>query len=51
MTVTEEIKMLTLISHPSTTLITTAIAYMLMPLMSTVMKANEMDDRAWAPGP
>src|SRR6516165_6660218 len=45
-TVSEETKMLRLRSQPSTTFMTTAIAYMLMPLMSTVMNANEMDEIA-----
>ena len=30
-------------SHPKTTLITTAMAYMLMPLINTVMKANDTE--------
>ena len=38
--------MLKLMSQPSTTFITSAMEYMLMPLMSTVMKANEMADSA-----
>src|SRR5574341_1472392 len=38
--------MLKLMSQPSTTFITSAIEYMLMPLISTVMKANETADSA-----
>ena len=30
---------------------TTAMAYMLMPLINTVMKANEMEEIACAPVP
>ena len=37
----DDTQMLKWMSHPSTTFITRAIEYMLMPLMSTVMKANE----------
>jgi hypothetical protein len=38
--------MLKLMSQPSTTFMTSAIEYMLMPLIRTVMKANETDDNA-----
>ncbi len=38
--------MLKLMSQPSTTFITSAIEYILMPLISTVMTANETDERA-----
>ena len=40
-TVMEETQMLKLMSQPSTTFITSAMEYMLMPLMRTVMKAKE----------
>jgi hypothetical protein len=43
--------MLKLMSHPSTTFITSAIEYMLMPLIRTVMKANETDDSVRAASP
>ena len=43
--------MLVFMFHPRTTRMTTAMAYMLMPLISTVMKANEMEEMAWLPGP
>src|SRR5215470_3909594 len=39
-TVSDEIHMLKLIFQPSTTFMTSAMEYMLMPLISTVMKAN-----------
>ena len=39
-------ELLTWMFHPRTTLITTAMAYMLMPLISTVMNANEIEDTA-----
>src|SRR5215471_9944110 len=40
-TVMEETQMLKLMSQPRTTFSTIAMEYMLMPLISTVMKANE----------
>src|ERR1017187_7041447 len=40
-TVMDETQILKLMSQPNTTRITRAIEYMLMPLMSTVMKAND----------
>src|SRR5882672_8778063 len=45
-TVIDETKMLKLMSHPSTICMTLAMANMLTPLMSTVMNANEIADRA-----
>src|SRR6201987_3053758 len=45
-TVIDETQMLKLMSQPRTTFITSAIAYMLMPLISTVMNAHEMAVRA-----
>ena len=39
--------MLKLMFQPSTTFMTTAMAYMLMPLIRTVMKANEIEEMAW----
>src|SRR6516164_1100167 len=50
-TVTDDTQMLKLMSQPSTTFITSAIEYMLMPLISTVMKANETDDKVRADSP
>ena len=38
--------MLKLMSHPSTTFMTSAMEYMLMPLISTVMKANDTAESA-----
>ena len=43
--------MLKLMSQPSTTFITSAIEYILMPLISTVMNANETAERARAGSP
>ena len=45
-TVSEETQMLKLMSQPSTTFITSAMEYMLMPLISTVMNANVMAESA-----
>src|SRR5579872_883194 len=45
-TVSDEIQMLKLMFQPSTTFVTRAMEYMLMPLISTVMKAKEMAARA-----
>ena len=45
-TVSDETQMLKLMSQPSTICMTLAMANMLTPLMSTVMKANETADRA-----
>jgi len=47
----DEIQMEKLRSHPRTTFITSAIEYMLMPLMSTVMNAKQMAERARVPSP
>ena len=47
----DEIQMLTWIFQPSTTFMTSAIAYILMPDMSTVMKANEIPLRARVASP
>src|SRR5579871_3670614 len=44
-TVSDETQMLKLIFQPSTTFITNAMEYMLMPLINTVMKAKEMAAR------
>src|SRR5512146_372792 len=41
-TVSDETQMLKLMFQPSTTFITSAMEYMLMPLISTVMKAKEI---------
>ena len=43
--------MLKLMSHPSTICMTLAMANMLTPLMSTVMNANEIAERARAGSP
>ena len=43
--------MLKLMSQPSTTFMTSAMEYMLMPLISTVMKAKEMAEKARAGSP
>src|SRR5256885_7590785 len=45
-TVSDDTQILKLMSHPSTTFMTNAMEYILMPLISTVMKANEMAERA-----
>src|SRR5215469_18328623 len=45
-TVIEETQMLKLISQPSTICMTFAMANILTPLISTVMKANEIADNA-----
>src|SRR5580692_3813981 len=45
-TVIDETQMLKLMSQPRTTFITSAMAYMLMPLISTVMNANEIAESA-----
>src|ERR1700722_7735867 len=45
-TVMDEIQILKLMSQPSTTFITSAMEYMLMPLINTVMNAKEMAERA-----
>ena len=45
-TVSEDTQMLKLMSQPSTTFITSAIEYMLMPLMNTVISANEIAESA-----
>ena len=42
----DDTQMLKLMSQPSTTFITSAIEYMLMPLISTVMKPKETADSA-----
>ena len=42
----DETQMLKWMSQPSTTFMTSAIEYMLMPLISTVMKAKEIADSA-----
>ena len=44
-TVSDETHMLKLIFQPSTTFMTSAMEYMLMPLISTVMNANEIAAR------
>ena len=51
MTVIDEIQMLKWMSQPSTTFITSAMEYMLMPLMRTVMNPKEMAERARAGSP
>jgi hypothetical protein len=43
--------MLTWIFHPRTTFMTRAMAYMLMPDIRTVMKANEIPLRARVASP
>ena len=43
--------MLKWMSQPSTTFITIAMAYMLMPLISTVMKPKQMAESARAGSP
>ncbi len=50
-TVRDDIQMLKLMSQPSTTFMTMAIEYMLMPLISTVMNPNETADSARADSP
>jgi len=50
-TVREETQMLKLMSQPSTTFMTSAMEYMLMPLINTVMKANDTEDRVRAASP
>src|SRR5256885_17199598 len=45
-TVSDDTQMLKLMSQPSTTFMTRAMEYILMPLIRTVMKANEMAERA-----
>src|SRR5882672_2833606 len=45
-TVSDEIQMLKLMSHPSTICITFAMANILTPLISTVMNAKEIADKA-----
>src|SRR6185437_11108749 len=45
-TVSDETQMLKLMFQPSTTFMTRAMEYMLMPLISTVMKAKEIAARA-----
>src|SRR5277367_760357 len=45
-TVREETQMLKLMSQPNTICMTLAMANMLTPLISTVMKANEIADKA-----
>ena len=45
-TVIEETQMLKLMSQPSTTFKTSAMEYMLMPLISTVMNAKVTADSA-----
>ena len=47
----DETQMLKLMSQPNTTFMTSAMEYMLMPLISTVMNANETDDRVRAFSP
>ena len=41
----DETQMLKWMSQPSTTFITSAMAYILMPLISTVMKPKETADK------
>ncbi len=50
-TVIDDTQMLKFRFHPSTTFITSAIEYMLMPLISTVMNAKLTADNARAPSP
>src|ERR1700690_4438441 len=50
-TVSDETQMLKLMSQPSTICMTFAMANMLTPLMSTVMKANETAETARAGSP
>src|ERR1017187_1911653 len=50
-TVMEETQMLKLMSQPSTTFKTSAMEYILMPLISTVMKPKEMAEKARAGSP
>ena len=47
----DETQMLKWMSQPSTTFITSAMEYMLMPLISTVMKPKEMAESARAGSP
>ena len=50
-TVMEETQILKWISQPSTTFMTRAMEYMLMPLISTVINPKEMAERARAGSP
>src|SRR5450432_3516422 len=45
-TVSEDTQMLKLMSQPSTTFITSAMEYILMPLMNTVINAKEIAESA-----
>ena len=50
-TVSDETQMLKLMSQPSTTFMTSAIEYMLMPLMKTVISPKLMAESARAGSP